>query len=140
MHVGCVSAASGDSISWKREYIMDAYERYIFEMNKGDFTATPAAAVTATEGEYGIDKTYAQLKAMFDKGNLHGLKWHLEDGTIVMVPLTSAEADAFVFSLTIGADVHVFTMTTENELVYGTVAVCAGGDSKPDSSTVSYHE
>lgn len=121
---------------------MDAYERYIFEMNKGDFTIAPAATATAAEDEYTIDKTYAQLKAMYDKGNLHGLKWHLEDGTVVMVPLTSAEADAFVFSTTIGADVHVFTMTAADELVYGTVAAGAGGskmqvadvggDGKPD--------
>lgn len=104
-----------------------------------------------------IDKTYSELDTMYIKGTLNGLSWHLEDGSIIFVPLTSKgvvdSKNAFIFSTIItteeGSSFHSFIVTENDELTYVTEEIGGGGietafqvvdttpDGKPDVSEPS---
>lgn len=125
---------------------MDKYGLYIEKMtdkapNQLFGTATPAANATSADGEYTIDKTFAQLQAMFEKGYLSYLNWH-QDGVIIRVPLTAATIDTFVFSTTVANEICTFTLDSGDNLTFSEKSagaggsqmkvVDAGGDGKPD--------
>lgn len=104
-----------------------------------------------------IDKTYSELDVMYIQGRLNGLSWHLEDGSILFVPLTSKgkvnNKNAFIFSTIIttqdGSSFHSFIVTEDDALTYVTEEVGGGGmetafrvvgttpDGKPDVSEPS---
>lgn len=111
-----------------------AYEQYTRALSTPEPSIFPpvgdiAEMALRDSGGYSVDKSYAQLKAMYDKSNLHGLKWHTGGDTdpVIMVPLTSAEADAFVFSVMIGTEIHVFTINSDDTLDYEERANGGGG-------------
>ena len=82
-----------------------------------------------------IDKTYAELNTMYIRGRLTGLVWHLEDESVIFVPLTSKsvfnEQNAFIFSTIIttesGSSFHSFIVTEDDVLTYITEEVGGGG-------------
>lgn len=107
---------------------MDSYGQYIQIVavpTPGAFPSAPSQGPAAQESEgdgYTIDKTYAQLKAMYEKGNLSGLKWHVGDGSVIVIPLAQAISDAFVFSTIYDAGAglmtYTFTLDSSDELVF----------------------
>lgn len=130
---------------------MDSYDWYISvltEPTPGLPNAVPQGSVAQDdEGDgYTIDKTYAQLKAMYDKGNLSCLKWHLGDGTVIRVPLAQVTEDAFAFSTLYDAGsglmTYTFTLNSSDELTFTEGATTGGNamkvvplkDGEPDVS------
>ena len=110
---------------------IDPYEVYVQALVLPE---SSVATTSSTEQEneqqdgWSIDKTYAQVKAMYDKGYLHDLKWHKSDGSISIVPLSGLtmvdSKSAFVFSGPVtdtdGTLVYTFTLNEDDELTVKT--------------------
>jgi len=106
---------------------IDPYDVYVEALSLHD-TSVASSASTPTEDNtqdgWRIDKTYAQVKAMYDKGLLHELKWHKSDGSIAIVPLSALSTidskSAFVFSGPVtdsdGTLVYTFVLNEDDDL------------------------
>ena len=99
--------------------------------------STPPAAVSSSggNGEWTINKTYADLNTLYSQGLKPGVQWHREDGSVIAVPLTGVgEVDgkqAFSFSVILtdedGSVSHTFILNDADELTYVTEDVGGGG-------------
>lgn len=105
--------------------------------NKGTAGSTPPADVSSSggNGEWTINKTYADLNTLYSQGLKPGVQWHREDGSVIAVPLTGVgEVDgkqAFSFSVILtdddGSVSHTFILNDADELTYITDDVGGGG-------------
>lgn len=93
--------------------------------------ATPASK----NGKWTINKTYAELNALYIKGLKPGVQWHREDGSVISMPMTGvgkvSGKPAFTFSVILtdddGSVYHAFILDSANVVTYVTEDVGGGG-------------
>lgn len=119
---------------------MDKYDQYIQILTEPAPGICPMAATGAAEdggsageaGEFVIDKTFAQLEALYFKGALSKLTFHRGDGSKVVMHLAYVGSldgkRAFVFSVAPSSHTDYgfesFALDEDDVLTYGDAFEC----------------